>query len=106
MDFKKFRLNDWLWFKELKEKYGPKACSDYINKVYYILNNLKPGFFYNLESELESGSDLFNVRYADESGKILTEQNVSFCIKICCMWITENQDYIFSDDFKIIKRYA
>jgi hypothetical protein len=106
MDFKQYRLNDWTWITQFKEKYGAEAYHEYFRKVCNTLCRLKPGFMYNLNDELHKDSDFLLVVVAEPGGTVKKIRDADFCIKVCCAWMLENPDFYFSSDYSIIKRYA
>lgn len=106
MDFKQHRLIDWAWIEMFKRKYGPEAYHEYFRKVCNTLSELKPGYQYDLASELKNDSDLFLVHVKDSLGEYVKAQDLDFFIKVCCTWMLSFSDYYFSNDYTLIKRYA
>jgi hypothetical protein len=106
MDFKQYRLTDWAWIRAFEEKYGSGAYHAYFRKVCNALDDLKPGYQYNLLQELSRDSDLFLVHLPDSAGNCNMKQDTDLFIKVCCTWILTNNEYGFSDDYTLIKRYA
>lgn len=104
MDLKQYRLTDWNWIDTYKNKYGAEYFHGYMNKVFNMLSDLKPGRCYDLSTVAKQNSKIFNVTYINK-GKSHTEYNPDFFVKTVCLYMLSFQDYEFSDDYsKIIHR--
>jgi len=69
-DYSNHRLQNWEWYTEYRSRSGREPLLQYINTVYKLLMNMKPGSYFNIEK---------NVR----------PENIDLFIKICCMFIQE-----------------
>lgn len=103
MDLRQYRLNDWEWYGRYKEKYGPEAFHRYKDKIFAMLESLKPGRLYDLAEAEAKGSRIFIVTYSD-NGVERQESNPDLFVKLCCMFILSCGDYVFSEDFNKIMR--
>lgn len=80
-----YRLVDWDWIQVYKQKMGDDFRV-YVNEVYKKLLSMKAG-------------EVFSI-----ADKVRVE-NIDLFVKIVCMFIQEgNSDFVFSDDFKKVKR--
>lgn len=83
--YARYRLVDWDWIQVYKQKMGDDFRI-YVNEVYKRLLSMKVG-------------EIFSI-----SEKVKVE-NIDLFVKIVCMFIQEgNSDFVFSDDFKKVKR--
>lgn len=103
MDLRQYRPNDWEWYSRYKEKYGPEAFQQYKNKIFKMLEELKPGRLYDFTEAEAKGSKIFIVTFED-NGTPRQEANPDLFVKLCCMFIESCHDYEFSDDYNKIKR--
>jgi hypothetical protein len=97
------RITDWEWIPAYKERYGEGAYYDYVHKVCNAMKALKPGYCCDLTAP--GNRELMNVSYTTPSGEKKARPDISFCIKACCLWLLDNQDYVFNDNYTKIKRY-
>ena len=104
MDYSIYRLNDWSWLNQYKERYGEEYYRNYSEKIYGMLDQLKKGRCYDLSTIESSGSTVFQINYVDKNGKPCCETNPDLFIKLCCSYILECDDYIISDDYQKIRR--
>ena len=92
-DLSKHRMTGWEWYGEYRSRLGMEACLRYINSVYKLLAEMKPGGFFVIEK---------NVR----------AENIDLFIKTCCMFIQESRHsrektpaiYEFNSGYTQIKR--
>lgn len=103
MNLKQYRLNDWAWYNQYKDKYGQKAFNQYKDKIFKMLTDLKPGRLYDLTNVETSGSKIFVVTYSI-NGVEKQESNPDLFIKLCCMFILSFGDYEFSENYDKIMR--
>lgn len=69
-DYTSHLLKNWDWWELYKEKIGERKLVEFMNKVYKLFVNMKPGSFFSIE-------------------KNVTEENRDLFIKMCCMFIDE-----------------
>lgn len=82
-----YRLVDWDWISQYKEKMGHDQFMDYVNAIYSELINMPIGKTFSLDSNVK-------------------EENRELFVKIVCMFILEgHSDYSFSDNYKIVIRH-
>lgn len=103
MDLKQYRLNDWRWYNQYKDKYGQDAFNQYKDKIFKMLSDLKPGRLYDLTDVKSKGSKIFIITYSID-GIEKQEANPDLFIMLCCMFILSSCDYEFSENFDKIMR--
>lgn len=103
MDLKQYRLNDWVWYNQYKDKYGSEAFHRYKDKIFKMLTDLKSGRLYDLSDVESKGSRIFVITY-NVDGVDKEESNPDLFIKLCCMFILSFNDYEFSENFDKIMR--
>lgn len=103
MDLKQYRLSDWAWYNQYKDKYGSEAFHRYKDKIFKMLTDLKSGRLYDLSDVESKGSRIFVITY-NVDGVDIEESNPDLFIKLCCMFILSFNDYEFSENFDKIMR--
>lgn len=103
MDLKQYRLSDWAWYNQYKDKYGSEAFHRYKDKIFKMLTDLKSGRLYDLSDVESKGSRIFVITY-NVDGADKEESNPDLFIKLCCMFILSFNDYEFSENFDKIMR--
>ena len=92
-DYRIHRMKDWAWCDTYRARLGREAYDRYVNAVYRLLTEMKPGSFFVVEKNVKP-------------------DNIDLFIKICCMFIQEHaviqkkcpECYEFNEDYTIIKR--
>ena len=83
-DLSRYRMNYMSELDELYEKYGADAVYSAKEKIFRALVRLDRGHSKNLSN--------------------LPDDKKELVVKICCLWITYNPDYEFSNDYTQIRR--
>jgi hypothetical protein len=91
-DYSQHRPQDWEWCNEYRSRMGDEAWWKYINDVYGFLLSMRPGNFLSVEKNVKP-------------------ENVDLFIKVCCLFIQEQQAssfpgelyHIFGDDYAEIR---
>ena len=82
-DLSRYRLNDVGELSDLDEKYGPEEAKNTKEKIFRALLQLDRGHSYNLAN--------------------LPDEKKELAVKLCCLWILQNTDYEFSNDYTKIR---
>ena len=91
-DYSQHRLQNYEWYYEYRFRMGNEDFDKYLNRVYALFIQIKPGSFFDIRKNVK-------------------EENCDLFIKLCCMFIDETRRhpihagsyYEFSNDFTILK---
>ncbi len=83
--YQAYRMNDYGWIQTYKDKMGVDDFKKYVNEIYEMLLNMKPGDKFPIDRNVK-------------------QENIELFIKIVCLFISEgNDNYDFTNDYKVVR---